>query len=217
MNRKCTLCGRRNVDLICNKCGSFICKKCYLPIQNSCKSCWRSYDKATRWNNPKIPILAFSLLMIILIGAYWTMNVDKASKFTLFPFVFKDWGWNLLIIINLLFFAIFTFGMILPWFLAFNRSRLFWDEGIYRLNDGTLMGRGVMETLEYFITLQVPRKLKDSIFYEEEYGDLVISSKEDSSFRKSYSLPDYYLIDEIESQYDGDYLLLKLYLNKLSE
>ena len=215
MNRKCSVCRRRNVDLICNKCGNFICKRCYFPNQKFCRSCWKSNPKVLRWNYPKRLIIASFLIMIVLISTFLIMNINKVEMFTLFPLVLRGLGWSALLIITLRFLTIFALSMILPWLLAFKRSRIYWDEGIYRLNDNSLIRGSVMETIEYLITLEVPRRLKDSIFYEEEYGDLVITSKKDRTFKKTYSLPDYYLIDEIESQYEGNYLLLKLYLNKL--
>jgi hypothetical protein len=64
------------------------------------------------------------------------------------------------------------------------------------------------------ITTEIPGGLKDSIYLEEEDDAIILMSSKDANFVKTYNLPEEYHIDEVESEFEGSFLLVKVRLTK---
>jgi hypothetical protein len=89
-----------------------------------------------------------------------------------------------------------------------------WDEGIYSLNENNFSGGNVTETIEYMITIEIDEILKDTIYLEDNLNEIVLLSEKDTTFRRSYRIPEPFIIDTVESAYEDEFLLLKVKLYK---
>jgi hypothetical protein len=89
-----------------------------------------------------------------------------------------------------------------------------WDEGLYNLRDSVVSGGGTTESLEYMITTEIPGGLRDSIYLEEDEESITLMSSRDAGFVKRYSLPEDYRVDEVESEFEGSFLLVRVSLKR---
>ena len=70
------------------------------------------------------------------------------------------------------------------------------------------------ESLEYMITTEIPGGLKDSIYLEEDDDSIILMSSKDTNFVKTYNLPEDYHVDEVESEFEGSFLLVRVRLTR---
>jgi hypothetical protein len=64
------------------------------------------------------------------------------------------------------------------------------------------------------ITTEVPQRLKGSIYIEEDDERLRLLSTRDNGFVREYDIPSNCLVDDVESDYEDSYLLIKVRLRK---
>jgi hypothetical protein len=64
------------------------------------------------------------------------------------------------------------------------------------------------------ITTEIPQKLQKTIFIEDEIDRVLLLSNKDKNFVKIYNLPEGYIIDSVESDYEENFLVLKIQLRK---
>lgn len=216
MEKKCGICGRDNVDILCSKCGTFICEKCYDVEMDQCVNC--SGKKTTRASPGNRLIKLISGFMLVMMGLFVTSFAFiplSNAKIVIFPFVFENVNSITAMLMSLMFFAMFAMTSMLPFYLSLQRSRMYeWDEGVYTINENNFSGGNVTETIEYMITTEISESLKDTIYLEDNLNEIVLLSEKDTSFRKIYGIPEPFIIDSVESAYEDEFLVLKVKLYK---
>lgn len=214
MPRKCSICGRESADILCNNCGKFVCDFCYDEEENSCIRCLRRGHDYVEWI--KAPLFLVSGITLILIGIMtiaYSLVPEGDSNLIFFPFIFTKINPTTAFLMTLLFYGIFTISSLLPIYLSLRKTGFHeWGEEIYSLHDTTL--RGSKDTVEYMITTEIPQKLQKTIFIEDEIDRVLLLSNKDKNFVKIYNLPEGYIIDSVESDYEENFLVLKIQLRK---
>jgi len=214
MQRKCHICGRPSADILCKKCGKFVCDYCYDDDNDSCVKCAKNmYDYR---GLIKAPLFLFSGITLIFLGIMtiaYSLVPSGESDFVLFPFIFTKINPTKAFLTTLFFYGIFTLSSILPLYLSLRRNHLkSWGEEIYSIHDSTI--KGSKDTTEYIITTEIPQKLQKSIFIEDEVDRVLILSSRDRNFVRIYNLPDGHVVESVESDYEGNFLVLKIQLSK---
>lgn len=214
MDKKCGLCGRPNVDILCSKCGTFICDRCYDPETDSCVKCSGKRIKRTSGDNKILYLVGGAMLLMMgLFVTSFAFIPLSGAKIVVFPLMFENVSAVTAVLMSLMFFSMFGVTSLLPFYLSLRRNRDFeWDEGIYTLQETRGSSSNVTEKVEYMITTEIPENLKDTIFIEDNLDEVVLKSEKDPEFQKNYLIPDSYIIDSVESAYEDGFLLLKIKL-----
>jgi len=135
------------------------------------------------------------------------------AKIVVFPLMFENVNAVTAVLMSLMFFSMFAVSSLLPFYLSLRRNRGFdWDEGIYSLQESRGSSSNVTETVEYMITTEIPERLKDTIYIEDNLNEVVLLSEKDPGFQKFYNIPDSFIIDSVESAYEDKFLVLKIKL-----
>ncbi len=71
-----------------------------------------------------------------------------------------------------------------------------------------------LDTMEYIITTELPKELMDSVYIEADDEEVYLMSTADDRFFKSYTVPEGFEVDEIDYDYEGNYLIMKLMLKR---
>jgi len=214
MDKKCGICGRDNVDILCSKCGTFICERCYDVEKDQCSKCSGKKTVKVTNNRPLVGLVGgFLLVMIGLFLTAFAFIPLTNARIIVFPFVFENVSSVTAALMSVMFFTMIAATSLLPLYILLQRSNVNeWDAGIYTLNENLFSGGNVTETMEYMITTEIPDALKDTIFLEDNLNEIVLLSEKDSSFNRTYSIPDQFIIDSIESAYEDQFLVLKVKL-----
>ncbi|MFA9495156.1 MAG: B-box zinc finger protein [Candidatus Bathyarchaeota archaeon] len=214
MDKKCDICGRENINILCSKCGTFICERCYDVEKDQCIKCSGKKIIKSSPNNQLVYLIGgFLLVMMGLFVTSFAFIPLTNAKIIVFPFVFENVSSITAVLMSLMFFTMFAATSLLPLYISLQKSKVYeWDEGIYTLNENKFMGGNVTETIEYMITTEVPETLKDTIFLEDNLNEIILLSEKDNGFNRSYSIPDQFIIDSIESAYEDEFLVLKVKL-----
>jgi hypothetical protein len=155
---------------------------------------------------------ALLMMMGLFVTSFAFIPLTNA-RIVVFPFMFENVGGVTAVLMSLMFFCMFAVMSLLPFYFTLRRNRLYdWDEGIYTLQESHGSGSNVTETVEYMITTEIPDKLKETIYIEDNLDEVVLRSEKDPGFLKSYNIPDSYIIDSVESAYEDSFLLLKIKL-----
>lgn len=214
MDRKCDICGKPNVDILCSRCGKFICERCYDHENDTCIKCsGKLHEKIS--GEKRIIYLTGGVLLVImgLFIASFAFIPLTGAKIVVFPFFFENVNSITAILMSLMFFSMFAVVSLLPIYLTMKRSMFYdWDEGIYSIQKSYGSSSNVTETIEYMITTEIPEGLKDTIYIEDNYEEVVLRSEMDPNFQKNYNIPDSYIIESVESAYEDSFLLLKIKL-----
>ncbi len=156
-------------------------------------------------------IMLISLGLIVVSMAFLPEG-ESEGVVVIFPFVFGNVGGGAAVALTIMFFIFFVISSILPWYMLQRRSGL--DDRFVILNQqGRSWGRD-SETMEYIITTELPDELRHSIYIEADQGSIRLRSTEDEDFLRSYNLPRGFEVDEIDYDYEGNYLVLKLQLKR---
>ena len=152
--------------------------------------------------------LLLILLGLILVSIALLPGGEGEGVIVIFPFIFRVPG-GVAILLSTLLFAVFVASLLLlPWYLV---SR----GGIGEVEEGwTPLRRHRPETTEYIITLEVPRRLRNTMYVEVEEGEIYLKSTRDSGFQRRYTLPAGFDVEDVEFNYEGSYLILKLMLRR---
>jgi hypothetical protein len=157
----------------------------------------------------------FMLVLLGLMVTSWAFIPQGGATVVFFPFVFNGVGGPVALLISLIFFTLFSLSSLLPLYLLLKRNDYTdWDEGLYNLHDSVISGGNTTESLEYMITTEIPGGLKDSIYLEEDDDSIILMSSKDTNFVKTYSLPEDYHVDEVESEFEGSFLLVRVRLTR---
>ena len=214
MDKKCGICGRDNVNILCGKCGTFICERCYDVEKDQCTKCIGKKTVKSSSNNQLIHLIGgFLLVMMGLFVTSFAFIPLTNARIIVFPFVFENVSSITAVLMSLMFFTMFAMTSLLPLYISLQKSKVYeWDEGIYTFNENKFMGGNVTETMEYMITTEIPDTLKDTIFLEDNLNEIILLSEKDHRFNRAYSIPDQFIIDSIESAYEDEFLVLKVKL-----
>jgi hypothetical protein len=153
----------------------------------------------------------FGMLLIVfglLITSLAFVAEGTEGVVVIFPFVFGNIGGWSAVALSIAFLAIFVLTSLLPWILVTRRSGSSFGSG----SIGWDLGPRESEVMEYMITIEVPSRLRSTIYVEGGDGTVLLRSSADESFHRSYRLPEGFEVDEYDHEYEGDYLLLKLKL-----
>jgi hypothetical protein len=216
MDKKCGICGRQNVDILCSKCGTFICERCYDVQVDQCVNCSGKRVRTASSGDRIVKLVSGFMLMMmgIFVMSFAFIPLSEA-RIVIFPFVFDNVNSVSAMLMSLMFFAMFAMTSMIPFYLSVKRSRMYeWDEGIYTLNENNFSGGNVTETMEYMITTEITESLKNTIYLEDNLNEIVLLSEKDTSFRRTYIIPEPYIIDTVESAYEDQFLVLKVKLYK---
>jgi hypothetical protein len=215
MTRRCAVCGGEGADILCGKCRRFVCEGCYDDEAEACVKC--SGASRTRRGAPvrsSLLVAGFGLIMLGLMVVAYAVTPPN-STIVFFPFFVFGAGGTAAFIVGMAFFVLFMASTLLPVYLALRRGGpAEWDEEIYTMHEGTPLS-SFYETIEYMITTEIPQGLEGSIYIEEDEGRLMLLSSRDSGYVRVYDLPPNCLVDDLESDYEGNYLLLRVRLRKL--
>jgi hypothetical protein len=214
LDKKCGICGRPNVDILCSKCGTFICERCYDPETDSCVKCSGKMARKASGEKQLLYLVGGAMLVMmgIFIASFAFIPLTNA-RIVVFPLMFENVSGVTAVLMSLMFFCMFAVASLLPFYLALRRNNGYeWDEGIYTLQESSGSSSNVMETVEYIITTEVSENLKDTIYIEDNLDEIVLRSEKDPGFQKNYNLPYSFIVDSLESAYEDGFLLLKIKL-----
>ena len=115
------------------------------------------------------------------------------------------------LISSFLFLTIFVIITLLPWILTINKkgwmgdfNRAYWENRIEKGSD----------IVDYIITTELPDSLRKTIYIEDDGKEVHLKSNLDDSFHRKYKLPEDFMLDEFDYEYEGKFLLLKLKLKR---
>ncbi len=157
-------------------------------------------------------LMFVSVGLLVMSMAFISNGVEGESVIVIFPFVFGNVSGVSAAIFTVLFFAFFILSSLLPWY-VFARRRGIADGVASFKHEDHWRGKD-SDTMEYIITTELPRRLRNCIYFETDMEEIHLRSTEGESFLKSYSLPRGFEVDEIDYDYEGDYLVLKLLLKR---
>ena len=212
MKKKCGICGKQGADILCGKCGRFICESCYDEESDLCVKCAGKQRTSKRYGvKPMLLIGGFGLILSGLMTLTYALMPKDDSYVVLLPFIFGNANAATAVLSIVMFYGLFTASSLLPLYLSMRRSRSFeWSEEIYTLHDQSVSGSG--ERVQYFITAEVPEKLKDSMVIEDNFDRIVLKSNKDNMFNRTYYLPDGFSVSNIKSEFEENYLLIQVQL-----
>ncbi len=148
------------------------------------------------------------ILLGLLIVSIAIMPGEGEGVIILFPFAFRVSGRLALLLSTLLFLAFAASMILLPWYLI-SRGGMGEGEEIW-----TPLRRR-RETTEYIITLEVPKRLRKTLYVEVgEEGEIYLRSTRDPTFERRYMLPVGFDVEDVEFDYEGNYLILRLLLRR---
>lgn len=161
-------------------------------------------------------MLGMMLIVVGLLLASMAFVLDGGGGeevIVIFPFVFGNVSGWAAVAFTVAFFALFILSSLLPWYLISRRRGLDDRFEVYR-REGDLLGRD-SDSMEYIITTELPRRLRRSVYIEADGDEIHLRSTKDESFHRSYTLPRGFEVDEIDSDYEGGYLIMKLLLKRI--
>lgn len=161
-------------------------------------------------------VLGMMLIVVGLLLASMAFVPDGGGGegvIVIFPFVFGNVSGWAAVVFTVAFFVLFILSSLLPWYVVSKRSR-FDDRFVTYRREGSLRG-GDSDAMEYIITTELPRRLRRSVYIEADGDEIRLRSTKDESFHRSYTLPRGFEVDEIDSDYEGGYLIMKLLLKRI--
>ena len=142
-----------------------------------------------------------------------TGNDEGGGAIILFPFVFTNvGGWGIFAVL-LLMFSFFITSSLLPWYLFSRKGHL--NNFLPFKHESASRSRNP-DTMEYIITTELPEGLRKRVYIETGEEEIYLRSIEDNGILRSYSLPRGFEVEEIDYDYEGSYLVLKLKLIRIS-
>ena len=157
-------------------------------------------------------LILISVGLLIASMAFVSEGLDFEGVIVIFPFVFRNVSGGAAIIFTIIFFSFFILTSLLPWYIFSRRSGL--TDRVTNYKRDYHPGGRDSDTMEYIITTELPRRLRKSIYIEADGEEIHLRSTQGEVFLRSYSLPRGFEVDEIDYDYEGDYLVLKLMLKR---
>lgn len=194
------------------KCGFLACKQCSHSYYETCIDSTSIRPLQTSRGISSVGLRMLGMLLITLGLLITSMAVllksgDGGGVVVIFPFVFDNVSGWAVVALTVVFTGIFIATSLLPWFLfsrrgwGYEHSQAMW-ESIQR----------EPEVMEYMITIDLPRRLRKTVYIEGDGNVVHLKSSADESFHRRYALPEGFAMNEYSYEYDGSYLLLNLKL-----
>ena len=158
------------------------------------------------WSGSRLRLAGFVLMFTGLVVASLAFVGDGEGLVVVFPFVYGVDGLAG-IVLSFLFMGVFLVASLLPWLLFVRRGRGVEVESVRPVRD---------EAVDYLITVDVPEGLGRTIFVDGGGVDsVVLRSTADSGFRRVYSLPGGFGVEEYTYEYEDNFLVLRFRLVRL--
>lgn len=165
--------------------------------------------------NPVYLIGGLMLLMLGLMVTTFSLVPLTGARIIFFPFIFENMNNVSTLLMNFMFLAMFSVSSIVPIYLLFRLQGIHtWNDGIYPINDGSVSSGDVTETMEYLITSEIPKDIRESIYIEEGENRITLLSSKDKAFKRTYNFPEYFHVDVVQSDFEDGFLLVKVSLKK---
>jgi hypothetical protein len=208
----CEICGRPGADAMCIMCGRVVCDRCFDGFEELCIEC--SSRRMVSSSSSGISSAGLRMLgMLFIVFGLLITTMAFATEggegvIIIFPFVFGNVGGWASLLLTIVFLGIFIATSLLPWIIVSRRREYGYSP--YKWEHAPRAS----ETMEYIITIDLPDRLRRTVYIEGNDGVVHLKSSVDESFYRSYSLPEGFEVDEYSYEYDGNYLLLKLKLKR---
>lgn len=128
----------------------------------------------------------------------------------IFPFVFGNvyglGGVALMLVLA----CVFMTASMLPFFMFVRRreyGRTIFLEPEVQLDES--------EYTDYFITIEVPARLRNTIYIEGRGSVVNLKSRSDETFNRLYPIPHGFEVEDYGHEFDGDYLVMRLKLKRI--
>jgi len=158
------------------------------------------------WSGSRLRLTGFVLMFAGLLVASLAFVEDSEGVVVVFPFVYGVDGLAG-IVLSFLFMGVFLAASLLPWLMLSRRGLSRQSVEVESVRD---------EAVDYLITVDVPEGLGRTIFVDGGgSGSVVLRSTADSGFRRVYSLPGGFSVEEYTYQYEANYLVLRFRLVRL--
>jgi len=156
-------------------------------------------------------VLGLALLAIgLLVTSIAFVTGGGEGLIVIFPFVFGNLdGWTG-IALTLVFACAFMAMSMLPFFLFSRDSRL--RRSVYVEGDSLTSD---YEKTDYVITIEVPQRLRKTIYIEGQGNMIYLKSRADKTFHRMYPLPHGFVVEDYHQEFDGGYLVLRLKLKRM--
>lgn len=210
----CEICNRFGADVACIRCGRVVCNLCFYGSSELCVDFMprvKIHTSSRGISSAGLRLLGSLLIILGFLIVSLSFVVGGGEGFIfIFPFFFSGAGGWASIVLTILFFLVFVASSLLPWFLV-TRGR---GHGFMF---STMRREHVQEeskAMDYVITIDVPSRLRRTIYIESNGNAVHLRSNVDGSFHRSYRLPEGFDVDEYDYEYEGSYLLLRLKLKR---
>jgi hypothetical protein len=221
-NKICSNCGVEDADILCKRCGNFVCDECYDEESELCIECLEELEVKKEKN--KI-VLRVGGVVLILIGlsamaSGLMLGIPVEGVTIVFPFIMGTVSPLIAGGYSFIFFSVIGIASLLPWYIhtweeeydGYPESSTY--DGL-RIKEGKMQGGESVSSTDYVITTEVPKKLVKTIMVETRKNSISLTSSVDKEFAKTYSLPNGFNLEGIDYDYDEGYLILNLHLARV--
>ncbi len=210
----CEICNKPGADVVCIRCGRVVCELCFHESSELCVDCipQRKIHTSSRGiSSAGLRLLGslFIVLGLLIMSLSFAVGGGEGFIF-IFPFLFSGVGGWASIVLTIIFFSVFVATSLLPWFLMTRRRK----PGFVFSTMRREYVPEESEAMDYVITIDVPTRLRKTIYIESDGYAVHLRSNVDGSFHRSYRLPEGFDMDEYDYEYEGSYLLLRLKLKR---
>ncbi len=208
----CKTCGGPDTDTRCMRCGSLASKQYSNSYYERGTDCTSLRLLQTSRGVSSVGLRMLGMLLITLGLLITSMAIipesgDGGGVVVIFPFVFSNVSGWAAVALTVVFTGIFIATSLLPWFIF---SRRGWGYGHSQAMWEPIQREP--EVMEYMITIDLPRRLRKTVYIEGDGNVVHLKSSADESFHRRYTLPEGFAVNEYSYEYDGSYLLLNLKL-----
>ena len=219
-SRRCSVCGRDDADILCSKCGRFVCEDCYNEQEDACVRCSPVAKRSMPVSRIRMLPMGLAMMLIGLSIAASGLVAGAAGDegvMVVFPFITGNVSGWVAGLYSFLFFAVVVSASILPWYIH-TRVEVAYDgdDDLITLQESKMPGGEGYESVEYMITTELPKRLQKTVTIESDEETIYLKSSADAGFNRSYPIPEGFDLEGIDYDYEEGYLVLKLRLVKIS-
>ena len=226
---RCDICGSEGAYFVCSRCGRTVCQECFDYEKGLCIICSKKGSILKVLNsNPSIFLNKTVMLGVALILAGILLITAASSLYAgggegtliIFPFLVKISG-TAALILTVIYVAISILMVFLPWILISRRFRAV--ERLARIEYGSITPHRVIRKTgmikDYILTLKMPGFKSEDISIKVFGSTLNVEACRDGKtvFTREYRLPEGYEAESIKYDFEGDFLIIRLKLNRRVE
>ena len=210
----CDICGSNGADALCIKCGRVVCERCFHGAGELCVECAPKLTiKAKSSGVSSSGLRAFGIAFVamgLLVTSMAFVTGGREGVIVMFPFVFGNIDGLGGVALTLVFACVFMVASMLPFFMFMRRRE--YGRTIFLEPE---VQPGEAEFTDYIITIEVPKKLRNTIYIEGRGSVVNLKSRSDATFNRLYPLPHGFEVEDYRHEFDGDYLVLRLKLKRI--